>query len=202
MDERLSLTQLDVLKEIGTIGSANAATALADMIASKVEISVPQVSLIPLENISSLLYGMERIFFVLDMEIKGDIQGRIFLLLSPNDARYLSSALLNRSKDELDFNDDMFKSSLKEASNILCGSYISVLADLTGLTMLSSIPSLAMDMVGAILDFIFIQIAQTSEEALYIKTDLMVKGLSLEGLFLLFPTTESLKKIFDSLGVK
>jgi len=202
MDEKLSLNQLDVLKEIGTIGSANAATALADMIASKVEIAVPQVSLIPLENISKLLYGMESTFFVLDMEIKGNIDGRIFLLLSPNDARHLSGALLGKSKDELDFNDDMFKSSLKEASNILCGSYLSALADLTGLTILNSIPSLAMDMVGAILDFIFIQIAETSEEALFIKTDLMVKGLSLEGLFLLFPTTESLKKIFDTLGVK
>ncbi len=202
MDEKLSLTQLDVLKEIGTIGSANAATALADMIASKVEISVPQVSLIPLENISNLLSGMERSFFVLDMEFKGDIQGRIFLLLSPNDARHLAGALLSKPKDELDFNDDMFRSSLKEASNILSGSYISALADLTGLTSLSSIPSLAMDMVGAILDFIFIQIAETAEEALFIKTDLMVKGLSLEGLFLLFPTTESLRKIFDSLGVK
>ena len=58
-----------------------------------------------------------------------------------------------------------------------------------------------MDMVAAILDFIFIQIAQDSEEALYIKTDLQVKGLSMEGLFLLFPTTDSLKKIFKILGV-
>jgi len=56
-------------------------------------------------------------------------------------------------------------------------------------------------MVAAILDFIFIQIAQEAEEALYIKTDLQVKGLSMEGLFLLFPTTESLKKIFTILGV-
>jgi len=96
----------------------------------------------------------------------------------------------------------MFRSSLKEASNILCGAYVSALADMTGMTILTSIPSLAMDMVGAILDFIFIQIAQSSEEALFIKTDLMVKGLSLEGLFLLFPTSESLRKIFETLGVK
>jgi chemotaxis protein CheY-P-specific phosphatase CheC len=59
-----------------------------------------------------------------------------------------------------------------------------------------------MDMVGAILDFIFIQIAQTSEEALFIKTDLQVKGLSMEGLFLLFPTSDSLQKIFSVLGIK
>lgn len=203
MDEqKLSFTQLDVLKEIGTIGSATAATALADLVAAKVEISVPQVSLVPLENLSTILASADTLYFVLDMEINGDIGGRIFLLFSPEDAKFLASVLLGKSKEELDFKDDMFKSALKEVCNILGGAYISALADITNLAILPSIPSLALDMVGAILDFIFIQIAQTSEEALFIKTDLQVKGLSMEGLFLLFPTSDSLQKIFDVLGVK
>jgi chemotaxis protein CheC len=201
-EQKLTFTQLDVLKEIGTIGSATAATALADMVQSKVDISVPQVSLVPLENLSTILASAEKLYFVLDMEIKGDIGGRIFLLLSPEDAKFLASALLNKPKDELDFKDDMFRSSLQEACNILGGAYVSALADMTNFTILTSIPSLAMDMVGAILDFIFIQIAQTSEEALFIKTDLQVKGLSMEGLFLLFPTSDSLQKIFNVLGIK
>jgi chemotaxis protein CheC len=201
-EEKLSFSQLDVLREIGTIGSATAATALADMVATKVEISVPQVSLVPLENLSTILASADKLYFVLDMEIKGDIGGRIFLLLSPEDAKFLASVLLGKPREELDFKEDMFRSALKEACNILGGAYISALADITGFAILPSIPSLALDMVGAILDFIFIQIAQTSEQALFIKTDLQVKGLSMEGLFLLFPTSESLQKIFDVLGVK
>jgi chemotaxis protein CheC len=202
MDEKLSLTQLDALKEVGTIGSATAATALADMISSKVEISVPEVSLVPIENLGNLISGPDRSFFVLDMEIRGNISGRIFLLLPPDDAKFLSSALLGKPKEEIDFKDDMFRSSLQEVCNILGGAYVSALADMTGLTIMTSIPSLAMDMVGAILDFIFIQIALDSEEALLIRTDLQVKGLSLEGLFLLFPNKESLKKIFNILKVQ
>jgi len=202
MDEhKLSSNQFDVLKEVGTIGSATAATALADMIAAKVEISVPEVSLIPLENIAKLMPGVEKLFFVLYMEIKGDIGGRIFLLLAPEDARFLSGALLGKTKEEIDFKDELFKSSLKEVCNILGGAYVSALADMTDMTILTSIPSLAMDMIGAILDFIFIQIAQDSEEALFIKTDMQVRGLSMEGLFLLFPDTPSLKKIFEILKV-
>lgn len=202
MDEKITFNQLDLLKEIGTIGSATAATALADMVAEKVEISVPEVNVVPLEQISSVLKGVERQFFVLDMEIKGDSSGRIFLLLSPEDARFLASALLGMPKEEIKFEDDMFKSSLREACNILGGAYVSALANMTSMTIMTSIPSMAMDMVGAILDFIFIQIAQDSEEALVIKTDMQVKGLSLEALFLLFPTTDSLAKIFDILNVK
>jgi len=202
MNERLSLNQLDLLREIGTIGAGRSATALADLTGEKVEISVPQASLVPLENISSLLGDMERIFFVLDMEIKGDISGRIFLLFPPEDAKLLSSYLLGKPKDQLNSNDEMFQSSLKESANILSGSYITALAEMTNLSVINSVPSLAIDMVGAILDFIFIQIAQYSEEALFIKTDLKVKGLNLEGLFLFFPSKESLKKIFEALGMK
>jgi chemotaxis protein CheC len=201
-EQKLTLTQLDLLKEIGTIGSATAATALADMIACKVEIQVPQVSLVPLENLANILDTPDKLYFVLDMEVKGDVGGRIFLLLPPEDARFLASALLGKPKEELDLKDDMFRSALQEACNILGGAYVSALADMTSFTILTSIPSLALDMVGAILDFIFIQIAQVSDEALFIKTDMQVKGLSMEGLFLLFPTSESLQKIFEVLGVK
>lgn len=202
MDKRLSLSQLDLLKEVGTIGAGRAATALSELIAKKVEINVPQVSLVPLENISNLLTERDRLFFVIDMEISGEVQGRIFLLFSPDDARILSSSLLGRPKEELDLKDEMLQSSLKESANILCGSYVSALVDMTKLNMLISSPSLAIDMVGAILDFIFIQIAQYSEEALIIKTDLKVSETNLEGLFLFFPSHESLKKIFEALGLE
>lgn len=201
MERKLSLTQIDALKEAGTIGAGRAATALADLVSKKVEITVPQVSLIPIENISNLLPARDSIFFVIDMEITGDISGRIFLLFSPNDGRLLAGNLLGKPKDEIDLKDEMLQSALKESANILCGSYIAALADMTGLNILISSPSLALDMVGAILDFIFIQISQYSEEALSIKTDLKVSEVNLEGLFLFFPSTDSLRRIFESLGL-
>lgn len=201
MDRRLSLSQLDILKEIGTVGSGRAATALSELISKKVEINVPEVNLVPLENISNLLKDRDRLFFVIDMEITGEITGRIFLLFSPEDARHLAGSLLGKPKEEIDLRDEMLQSSVKESANILCGSYISALADMTRLNILISSPSLAIDMVGAILDFIFIQIAQTTEEALIIKTDLKVSKTSLEGLFLFFPSSESLNKIFEALGL-
>src|SRR3989339_168221 len=201
MDRKLSLTQLDALKEAGTIGAGRAATALADLISKKVQITVPQVNLIPIENISTLLTARDRTFFVIDMEITGDISGRIFLLFSPQDAKLLANNLLGKPQEEIDLKDEMLQSSIKECANILCGSYISALADMTNLNMLISSPSLALDMVGAILDFIFIQIAQYSEDALIIKTNLKVSDVNLEGLFLFFPSSESLTKIFTTLGL-
>ena len=201
MNKRLSLFQLDVLREVGTIGAGRAATALSELIAKKVEITVPEVSLIPIENVSNLLEERDKLFFVIDMEISGDVSGRIFLLFSPDDARILAGSLLGKPKEGLDLRDELLQSSLKESANILSGSYVSALADMTNLNILISSPTLAIDMVGAILDFIFIQIAQYSEDALIIKTNLKVSDVNLEGLFLFFPSSESLTKIFTTLGL-
>ncbi len=202
MYSRLNLTQLDVLKELSTIGSANAATALSSLVSGKVDITVPQVNLVPLENISSLFGGMDKLLFVLDTELRGDIAGRIFIFLSTEDAKCLGGILLGKSPEEVNIEEEMFLSSLKESANILGGSYISALAEMTNMTILNSTPSLAIDMVGAVLDFIFIQIAQYSEEVLFIRNSLQVQGKNLNGLIMLFPDSESLTKIFEKLNIK
>lgn len=200
MEKKFSLAQLDLLKEIGTIGAGRAATALSEMLSKRVEITVPLVNFVPLENIASLLEERERLFFVIDMEIEGDVTGRMFLLFPPDGAKNLFGTLLNQPSGQISLQDEMLQSSLKETANILCGSYVAVLADMTKLNILISAPTLAVDMVGAILDFIFIQIARYSEEALCIKTEIKVSQVNLEGLFLLFPSVESLNKVFSALG--
>ena len=201
MDENLSSTQLDVLRELGTVGAGRAATAFAELIDLKVEITVPEAKLVPLEDISHFLGDADRPFFVLDGQLEGEIQGRILLLLSPDDARGISSLLLGKDPSEINFDDAMVKSSLMECTNILSGSYITALVEMTNLRIIPSVPHLAMDMVGAILDFVFIQIAQYSEQAFFIKTDLKINQKNLQGLFLLFPDVESIEKIFHALNI-
>ncbi|MFH1767838.1 MAG: chemotaxis protein CheC [Candidatus Omnitrophota bacterium] len=199
--EQVSLNQLDVLREIGTIGAGRAATALADLLSTKVEITLPETKLVPLERLDKILGDPEKAFFVLDTGLEGDIGGRIFFLITPNEARNLGAALLGQQPDAIDFKDPMFQSSLKEAANILVGAYMNALSDITGLSILYTVPSLALDMVTALLDFIFIQIAQHTEEALFIKTNLIIHEREFEGLFLFFPDDVSLKKIFSTLGI-
>lgn len=203
-NERITKHQLDLLKEIGSIGSASAATALAELTDKKIDIIVPDVEFVPLENIGNILGGIEKIYFVSVLGINGDIEGTIFLLFSLEHAEYLSNILLDKinEKNDIGADSEMFQSCLKESANILCGAYISALAEMSNLKIGTSVPSLARDMVGAILDFIFINIAQDSEEALVIKTDVNVSGSNVEGLFLLFPNSQSLRKLFEIFGVK
>lgn len=200
-EEHVSFNQIDVLREIATIGSGRAATALAELLGVKVEINLPETKLIPLETIDKFLGDPDSTYFVIDTGLEGDIGGRIFFLLPPKEASILGANLIGKDPKEINFEDVLFQSSLKEAANILVGAYMNALSDITGLNILYGIPSLALDMVNALLDFIFIQIAQNSEEALILKTNLKIADLDFDCLFLFFPDQLSLEKIFTALGI-
>jgi len=199
-EKRISLNQLDVLREIATIGAGRAATALAELLGTRVDIKLPETRLIPLENLDTILGDPEKTFFVLDTALEGEIGGRIFLLLPPEEAVILGATLIGQDPKDIKYDDPLFQSALKEMANILVGAYMNALSDMIGLTIIYSVPSMALDMVAALLDFIFIQIAQHSEEALFVKTDLAVKDINFSGLFLFFPDHESLMKIFSILS--
>jgi len=200
--KKISLVHLDALKEIGTISAGRAATALAEMLNCKVEINVPEVKIFPLELLNKVLGKPDDLFFVLDINMEGEIKGRWFFLLPPNEAKVLGASLLNKKSEEIDIEDPLFQSSLKEITNILTAAYFNALSEMTNLVFLYNPPSLAIDMVGALLDFFFIQIAQYAEEVIFIKTQLEIEGIGFQGLILFFPEMESLVKLLEKLGVK
>ena len=57
--EQLTGQYFDVLKELGNIGAGNATTALASMMGSKVDMSVPQVRLLEFSDVGEIVGGEE-----------------------------------------------------------------------------------------------------------------------------------------------
>lgn len=55
----LSGNQLDALREIGNIGAGNSATALSQLINRRINMNVPNVSIVPLEEVPELVGGPE-----------------------------------------------------------------------------------------------------------------------------------------------
>lgn len=202
MDKRdFSLLQLDVLREVGTITSARAATALSEILNCKVEISLPEAKVVPLKELGKILGNPEEVYFVLDIALEKELEGRLFFLLLPEQAKALGEVLLKRAIEEPLLEDEFFCSSLKEIVNILAGSYMNALFEFTGLTVIYSIPSLGVDMVSALMDFFFIYMAQESDEVILVDTRFKVEDKDLKGFFLFFLSWNSLKKLTERLGM-
>jgi chemotaxis protein CheC len=189
---------IDVLKEIGNIGSGNAATALASMLSTRIDMNVPKVRIIKFEEIPTLLGGEEELIVGIYLKLKEDIEGSIMFILDIESAQNLVKMLLG---DKAQLLEEMSISALLEIGNIVASSYVNSLSLLTGLKITISIPAIAIDMAGAILSVPAIEFGYISDQTLFIETVFKQKEDLVRGNLLLLPDINSFEKMLSSLGV-
>ncbi|MEN3184070.1 MAG: chemotaxis protein CheC [Atribacterota bacterium] len=202
--EDLNEMQLDALKEIGNIGAGNAATALSKMVGKRVNMEVPLVRVIPLKEVPEWLGGPEKEVLGVYLSVFGALTGHILFVMTIDDALKIMRILLGDmapSRDQILEMDELASSAMGEIGNILSSSYLAALADFTGLHLNHSVPSIAVDMAGAIVDIVLIEISQHSDYALLIETVFVEEEDRITGYFMLIPDTGSLEIILQALGV-
>jgi chemotaxis protein CheC len=198
-EKTLTPLQLDALREVGNIGSGNAAVALSSMVDKKVMLSVPRASLVPLVRVSDLVGGAETTVAGVYLHVTGEASGSMLLLLEEASAYDLAKLMV--SADNASPLTTMEQSALQETGSILAGSYLNALSQMTGLLLRPSVPGYALDMAGAIIDFILIEISQSEDHVLVIETQFDVDAHTIKGHLILFPDLGSLSILLGRLGV-
>ena len=200
--EFLNGMHLDILKEIGNIGAGNAATSLSKLLSRRVDMNVPEVKVLPFNQVEMAIGGAEALVAGVYLEFTGDIQGTMLFILDKGSANNLLSLLIPGycTKPHGDFS-PLERSALQEVGNILAGAYLGSLSVLTKLDIKPSTPAFAYDMAGAILSVPMIEFGQMGEHALFIET-LFIDGLDqVQGSSFLIPNIESYPIILKALGV-
>lgn len=202
MDE-LDPVQIDVLKEIGNIGHGNAATALSQMLGRPIDIDVPDVRLLDMGETVEYLGGPENMILGMIIELGGDVCGMMLYALQESFAAEMISAVFGRKPDSLTDLDEMELSFIKEIGNILAGSYVNALSALTGLTTNISVPTVTVDMAGAILSVPAVEFARQGSKVLFIDDRFKLAGGDgeIKSNMILIPELSSLERIFGQLGV-
>lgn len=197
--ETMSAEYVDVLKELGNIGAGNAMTALAQLLNCKVDMKVPQVRLLEFKDVGMLIGGEEQLMAGIYLGVEGDITGSIMFLLEVNSAKHLISKLMGMELSGDEFG-EMECSALQEVGNIITGAYLNSLATITNLMIYPSVPSLCVDMAGAILSVPAIEFGTIGDKILLIQSQFMDE-VELNGYFIMVPDIESYGKILKSLGM-
>ncbi len=197
----LSPVQLDALREIGNVGAGNSATALSQIINHRIDMNVPQVSIVPITEVPDLVGGPDVMVAGVFLRVYGAAPSNILFLLPQESAFYLVDMILGKPHGETKTLDFMDESALMEIGNILAGAYLNALFNLTKLSLLPSIPALAMDMAGAILSVVLIQLGQMGDHALVIETEFQADEDGIKGHFCLVPDPGSLDTILTAVGV-
>lgn len=193
--------KMDVLREVGNIGAGNAATALSRLLDKPVDMSVPTVSFVPFESIADRVGGSEEVVVAVFLRVDGDAPGNMFYLMNQEQAKLLLSGLAGLQPDSETGYSELELSALCEIGNILAGSYLSSLADLTGLYLSPTVPQIAVDMAGAILSYGLLQFGTMGDDALLIDTTFLKDEREAEGHFFFIPDPDSFARLFVSLGV-
>jgi chemotaxis protein CheC len=142
------------------------------------------------------------------LRIEGDLPGSMYFILSIEQAeRFIRNMTADPSFriDSIE-KEEMGISALKELGNILMGSYLTALADLTGLTLYPTVPGLSIDMFAAVITHGLTELSHVSDYALVIDTAIEESGLArsevIQGHFFLLPDPDSFEKLFLSIGLK
>ena len=199
--EEVNSNYFDVLKEIGNIGAGNATTAVANMLGLRINMEVPKVELLTFQQLGSAICPEDEIIVGIYLEVQGDIDGSMMFLMKMESARYLVNHLMGKpeSPEDVPF-DEMELSALKEIGNIIAGSYLNALSTMTNMTIMPSVPYIAIDMAAAILSVPAIQFGQYGDNALMIATE-FGDEVMIDGYFILLPELDSYDKILKSLGI-
>jgi chemotaxis protein CheC len=148
----VTTVQLEALQEIGNIGSGHAATALSNMLQTRIEMSVPKVWLVPLDKLTNVLGRLDSLQAVIYLKIDGEASGKAIFVLSLPSAQAIINILLGEGTESDLYSSQLSRSALKEVGNILVGSFIMALTEFSGVKLHSSIPALGIDMIGAIIE--------------------------------------------------
>ncbi len=199
----LSGYELDALREIGNIGAGNAATALAQMLGAKIDMSVPKVKILPFAEVPSLIGGADLHVVGIYLNASGSAPANIVFILPINKACYLVDMLMGSPLGETqpDNFSDMQLSALMELGNIITATYLNALAMFTNLDFRPSVPALGIDMAGAILDAVLAIFGSVADHVLVLETEFTKDQEDIVGHFFLLPEPGSLDIILSSLGV-
>ncbi|MBS5633785.1 MAG: chemotaxis protein CheC [Clostridiales bacterium] len=194
---------IDALREIGNIGSGNAASALSTMLCCPVNISVPTVQVLDYNDAVEQMGGPEQMIVGSLISLEGDVQGMILFLLQKNFSSMMIKTLLCAEEaPEVESIDEMGYSVIQEVANIMAASYLNAIGSLTGLTIGMSTPSLCIDMLGAILSVPAIYYANISDKIIYIQDEFSGHDFRAPSHILLIPDMDSLKNIMGKLGLE
>ncbi len=199
---KLNNVQLDILKEVSNIGMGHAATALSQLIGQPVMLRIPHVTITEISQVPDHLGGPEKLMVGITLRILGDARGSIMLLFPQESAHRLLCCLLGKQEKGLVMN-ELTVSALKEVGNILASAYLSALGSLLNKTLIPSVPMLAYDMAGAVVDYVLIELSENSDLALMVETDFIGEAspdFAVKGHFFLLPDPATLDIFLNVVG--
>ncbi len=200
--EEMNDLELDILKEIGSIGGGNAATALSSMLSAKVNMSLPKVEILDFNEALVNVGDPEEVVAAILVEMSGELSGIMLFILTKEFSDEILFRMLGKTEADFFELDEIDSSVLMEIGNIVISSYITAMASLVNMSVELSVPQLAVNMLGGLMSAPIAMMGQHSDRIMMITGEFKIDGKALNSNMLLLPDVESLNVLMKKLGVE
>ena len=199
--DELSFLELDALKEVGSIGTGNAATSLSELVGQLVRIQQPEVRIMGYNEAIEWIGGPEPITAGVLVKMSGQLSG---ILLSVQQLEFVNlvlESMMDQHVDDYAELDEIGRSALIEVGNIMISTFINALSGLTGLEIDLTVPAFTVDMQGAIMTVPMAEYGGQSNYIMTIGGDFVCNGKEIPCRLLLSPDIRSWNFLLRRLGV-
>ena len=199
--EDMNLQELDVMKEISSIGTSHAATALSKLLQKEVRISIPEVSVLGYEETVNQIGNIEELVVATLVQMSNEINGLMLFIFKMDLANEVLERLIGRSYQSFEEMDELAYSALEEVGNIIICSYVNAFTQLVGVEIDLSVPSSTINMLGGILTVPIAEYGYETDKLMYINAEFIIEGTKFSDGLLMLPDIASLNSILGKLGV-
>ena len=199
--DELNSLELDTLREIGSIGTGNAATALGQLLEQQVRITLPEVRIMGYNAAIDWIGGPEAVTAGVLVGMGGQMSGVMLSVQKLEFINLVLETMLGTPVKDYGELDELSKSTLIEVGNILISTFINALSGLSGISVNLTVPAFAVDMQGAILSVPMAAYGGMSDYLMTIGGNFVCEEEQVPCRLLLSPDLGSLNFLLKKLGV-
>lgn len=199
--EDLNGLELDTIREMGSIGMGNAATALSSMLGCEVRIDLPEVRIMGYNEAIDWIGGPEVITAGVLVHMSGELNGIMLSVQQMEFVNLVLERMIGQTVETYEQLTELDDSALVEVGNIMISTFITALCSLAGISTRLTVPAFAVDMQGAILTVPMAEFGGQSDYIMTIGANFICGGQEVPSRLLLSPDIRSLNFLLKKLGV-
>ncbi|HBC98746.1 MAG TPA: chemotaxis protein CheC [Lachnoclostridium sp.] len=199
--DEMSGLGLDLIREIGSIGTGNSATALSSMLGKTVRMTLPDVQILGYNEAIKFLGDPEEIVAAILVKMSGEINGLMLFVLKLDFINQVLSILMKEEIEDYYQLNVLETSALEEVGNIIISSYVNAISSLSEVSINLSVPDIAINMLGGILSVPMVEFGYQTDKMMMISGQFIIGGKVLHSDLLMMPEIQSLNFLMEKLGI-
>jgi two-component system chemotaxis sensor kinase CheA len=189
----ISKEELNEFNLLSNMGAANAAESLSKILNKRIDLSIPEVRLTPVEKIPDLFGNLNEPYMGVMLGIEGEINGTLLLLLQEKIGFELIDMLYGTDSSGVNELSEDGVSALKELTNIIGASILNVYAEKSNMVVKPNVPTFVHDYLQSVMDTVLILHNIEHDYAIVMETAFYFENDQVMGNLMILPETDSLK---------